>query len=80
MGNKDNERTDELEKLGSKLRHDIMSNKSSGDWMKRVKELYWRNRKEFYDRIRSMSLNVHIEYMVSTGRSVSYIDTASLYS
>ena len=40
------ERADELAKLGSKLRHDIMANKSSEDWMKRAKELYWRNRKE----------------------------------
>ena len=45
-GNKGNERADELAKLGSKLRHDIMANKSSEDWMKRAKELYWRNRKE----------------------------------
>ena len=45
-GNKGNERADDLAKLGSKLRYDIMSNKLSEDWMKRVKELYWRNRRE----------------------------------
>ena len=45
-GNKGNERADELVKLGSKLRYDIMSNKLSKDWMKRAKELYWRNRRE----------------------------------
>ena len=46
VGNKGNEREDELVKLDSKLRYDIMSEKLSDDWMKRAKELYWRNRKE----------------------------------
>ena len=45
-GNAGNERADKLAKLGSQLRHDIMVEKLSEGWMMRVKELYWRNRKE----------------------------------
>ena len=45
-GNKGNERADELAKLGSKLRHEIMSGELSEGWMERAKELYWKNRNE----------------------------------
>ena len=46
MGNKGNERADELVKLGAKLRHDIMVGETSDNWVVRAKELYWRNRNE----------------------------------
>ena len=46
VGNKGNERADELAKLGAKLRHDIMVGETSDNWVVRAKELYWRNRNE----------------------------------